>query len=287
MVPSRRGLMATTLAALAAPSAPSPASAQTPVDLGPVPVWTPVASEGDQFPIREPFTGEPIAHWNQSAFRPHSIAKAANYPSLYRFEITGEGESWSVDPPTSQRAEYHVRPTSGAGEEVWVSTTLRITGVDPRSRRWCIPFQLHATRIDGDSGFSPPLELSFNNETGLAVITRSSPVAPITSVEAASRVVRAVLPVEQGRFHRLLVRTVPGPAGTGSLQIWWDGELRVDLREIPLGYAGEGRTYYPKWGIYTGPRLGAGDRSIVVEHANMEISRRSLAARSANPLPLR
>ena len=213
---------------------------------------------------------------SQSGDKSWSARRSVEFPELTRLEVRN-GDTWSEDrgrKPHKERSELSGRTLFDEGGEIWISYSMLIEGGPVSTAKAVLLGQLH--HLDGGVATTAPYSVWLNRGDRLSIETWSSPEDPLVhNPIGPSRTLFSQRSFERDRWHHLVHHVRFGHDGTGAAQVWIDGVQVADYSGR-LGYVGR---YYWKFGIY---RDTAPER-IAVQYGNVEVSRRSLAARIAQP----
>jgi hypothetical protein len=205
------------------------------------------------------------AFQRQSTAAPWSFSQADN---IDRFEVRS-GDSWFADIGHGvQRSELAGQRRWEAGKDVWLSYSV---DVDPRSSprsasSWVVLGQFHASPAPSEPSAVPPFGLYLLGGELRAGIR--SDASPITGADISSMSVLVSDDLVMRAWHsvRVHIRFSEKGLGPGVVQVWLDGQLKVDLR-VAVGYNDRVGPYW-KYGIY---RATSSD-DLVVMYKNMALS---------------
>lgn len=197
----------------------------------------------------------------------------------FRFELR-DGDAWAADAsltPPRNRVEMQQR-NSGiprGGTPFWFTDTYATETDAPAEAVWTDINQVHSSI----SGVNPILSTEIVGDT-FKISTASNPATTISTSTYVTHYYDTAF--VRRRYTRLVYYLVPGEAG--SLRVWRDGQLIIDIPSLPLGYPNDTRcTPYLKWGQYR----RASTQTYAVRHVNVEgLTLDSLEPRVLAPKPL-
>jgi hypothetical protein len=226
---------------------------------------------------------------------------------MWRFEVR-PGDS-DLGPTDNQKTEiqtlrsYKPQNFNGVvpyGVDIWQSWSMKLHPRIPLMAGFCIIGQWHATE---DNGQTAPAREADGAWFPIAVYTLGSTAdgrgdwlryhirshapekQPGSSVDSQTIYEVSGEPLVRGRWYHLVTRIRFGyTGGAAQLQIWLDGQEKINATGINIGYNDLKGPHF-NFGIYRGFE-GQDTLPEIAYYANMEMSLSSLTHRIGNPRPL-
>lgn len=226
----------------------------------------------------------------QNADRDWSLNLKGDPPCAFRFELR-PSDQWIQESPKQpepvERSELQ-GPTDSTDPAafdapVWTAYQFKIAPGVPSAARWVVLGDWHVRPDPGDTAIlSSPWQLELLAGDILAFETIGSTEKPVKNTTPVNYLWKSPAPIVRGVWHSLasVVYFDWRPGGKGAVTVWLDGTRIVDYKG-PFGY-NTGRPPYFKFGIYR----SKSPETLVVDYANVETSRASLAWRIAAPPPI-
>ncbi len=209
-------------------------------------------------------------------------------PNLWRFESRqGDGNSAGRGSDRAEMVAQYSRGTPcntvGWRRDIWHSFAMRVSGNVGKDGKWLVVGQWHGVPDAGDVDMSPVLAQSFTDGV-FKISTRFDK----NRVQFPGRLGNPRTVYEDRRFPwntwvNFVYHIRFDYAGDGLLQVWRDGKLISNLRDVPIGY-NDARGPRYQFGIY---RQANSVGDFAVEYANHEFSPTSLIDRVARPVAVR
>lgn len=209
-------------------------------------------------------------------------------PNLWRFESRqGDGNSAGRGSDRAEMVAQYSRGTScntvGWRKDIWHSFSMRVSGNVGKDGKWLVVGQWHGVPDAGDVDMSPVLAQSFTDG-----IFKISTRFDKNSVQLPGRSGNPRTVYEDRRFPwntwvSFVYHIRFDYAGNGLLQVWRDGKLVTNLRDVSIGY-NDARGPRYQFGIY---RQANSVGDFAVEFANHEFSPTSLIDRVERPTTVR
>lgn len=197
---------------------------------------------------------------------------------IQRFEVRSGDRGYSGDAGNgNERSELVTTDQSDQGllydfnEERWLSFGFMVETGASITAPFSIVGQVHDFHDSGDSvGLSPPLCFVLGTTTGNTVnysIQTRYDANPSTSVNPGSTT-RWSQTINRDQWYNVVCRMVFGYSNDAQLQLWFDGEEKINLTGINMGFnhSTGGEAGYWQYGIYRGSSAD----TLAVRYANME-----------------
>lgn len=197
---------------------------------------------------------------------------------IHRFELQ-PGDTWSGDAglsPPRERTELSAVAKVAFDATIWLAYSMYVEQA-PGAYDLVLG-QWHHTPDAADIEAEPPFDITLNAGT-LKVTSRSTTDNP-TTTNPADVVRYTDGSFATGAWYDLVFR-LKFNTTAGALSMWVNGEQKVDLASIPLGYNDAVGPWW-KYGAYRHDDPG----TVAVRFANMEWGTADLSDRIANPLAI-